>query len=59
MGALTLCYLAAIVAVRRWTRTRVMLYCLPPLVAAAALFIWKLGEAALADLPVHMLNLVR
>ena len=51
MGALTLCYLAAIVAVREWTRTRVMLYSLPPVVAASALFIWKLGEVALADLP--------
>ena len=52
MGALTLCYLAALLCVRDWTRQRIMLYALPPVVACAATLIWLLGEAALAAHPI-------
>lgn len=52
MGALTLCYLAALLCVRDWTRQRYVLYALPPLVACAATLIWMLGEVALCDLPI-------
>ena len=47
MGSLFLLYLAALLAVPRWTRGRVVLACLPPLVTAACVALDILAHYAL------------